>query len=202
MDIGKWAGSRHKSAQLRMIKISITGPESSGKSALCEWLSIRIKNSIAIPEVARIYLEAKKNGYKYVPEDLINITIQSENAIEDAIKKNKAVVINDSDFYIMRIWWEEVYKTKNEFIRTRSSDINFDVYILCEPDLPWEYDPLRENEHDRYRLYEIYKRTLSEDNRKVIYANGQDDLRFENVLTELKKLFPQLNIKNSTQKRS
>lgn len=178
-----------------MIKISITGPESSGKSALSFWLADHIKNSVAIPEVARLYLEARETGYKYVQQDLININLQSIIAIEEAKNNSPQVIINDSDFYVTQIWWEEVFKTENDFIRSCSLEINFDAYILCEPDLPWEYDPLRENEHDRYRLYELYKNVLKKDNRKVIYASGHDELRFENTLIELQKLFPQLSLK-------
>ena len=33
-------------------------------------------------------------------------------------------------------------------------------YLLCPPDLPWEADPLRENPHDRERLYDLYRRRL------------------------------------------
>jgi len=178
-----------------MIKISITGPESSGKSVLCEWLADRMLNAIAIPEVARVYLEAREPGYNYTKEDLIKITEQSKTNLENVVKTNPKVVINDSDFYIMRIWWEEVYKTENQFINALSKDLYFDVYVLCEPDLPWVYDPLRENEHDRYRLYEIYKNALHGDNRKVIVANGLDEKRFVKVIEELKELFPHLQTK-------
>ena len=178
-----------------MIKISITGPESSGKSALCEWLAERIPNSVAIPEVARIYLEEKGSGYKYDKSDLLEITAESINAFEKAIKSSAEVVINDNDFYIMYIWWKEVYKEENKFIRKLCSEINFDFYMLCEPDIPWEYDPLRENEHDRYRLYDQYINILELDQRNVILVNGLDELRFEAALENLLQLFPQLKTK-------
>jgi nicotinamide riboside kinase len=28
--------------------------------------------------------------------------------------------------------------------------------LLCSPDIPWEPDPLRENPHDRDRLFQVY----------------------------------------------
>jgi hypothetical protein len=67
--------------------------------------------------------------------------------------------------------------------------------MLCEPDIPWEYDPLRENEHDRYRLYDQYKNILELDQRIVIKVNGLDELRFEDALNNLLQLFPQLKTK-------
>ena len=32
-----------------------------------------------------------------------------------------------------------------------------DYYLLCYPDIPWEYDPQRENPNDRVELFEIYR---------------------------------------------
>ncbi len=32
--------------------------------------------------------------------------------------------------------------------------------FLCRPDIPWEPDPLRENPHDRDRLFDIWEREL------------------------------------------
>ena len=43
-----------------------------------------------------------------------------------------------------------------------------DLYILCFPDIPWEFDPQRENPHDRLNLFNIYKRKI--EGLKVDYA--------------------------------
>ena len=53
-----------------MNKIIITGPESSGKTTLCENLSQHFKLSFS-KEFARFYLE--KNGGNYNQSDLLEI---------------------------------------------------------------------------------------------------------------------------------
>ena len=34
------------------------------------------------------------------------------------------------------------------------------IYVLCKPDIPWEEDPLRENEDDRDKLFVRYEQLL------------------------------------------
>ena len=56
-----------------MKKIVVIGPESSGKSTLCQDLSAYFKSSY-LPEYARIYLE--NNGSQYTYQDVLKITAE------------------------------------------------------------------------------------------------------------------------------
>src|SRR6478735_12408960 len=60
-------------------KIVVIGPESTGKSTLCEQLAQRF-NASWCPEYAREYLS--RNGVKYGYDDLLKIT-QGQLAMED-----------------------------------------------------------------------------------------------------------------------
>lgn len=179
-----------------MIRISVTGPESTGKTELSLWLTERIFGSVLVPEVAREYLELKGTSYRYTKEDLLAITEQSVSLLNEKIVLSPKVLISDTDHYVMHIWWDEVYGETNTFIRELARTTDFDVYLLCLPDLPWQYDPLRENEYDRDRLFERYRNVLQEDNRKTILVRGEGMERFNHVLKELKQLFPQIQLKD------
>jgi nicotinamide riboside kinase len=37
-----------------------------------------------------------------------------------------------------------------------------DYYLLCKPDMPWEPDPLRQNENDRDMLFDKYESKIKE----------------------------------------
>jgi nicotinamide riboside kinase len=52
------------------------------------------------------------------------------------------------------------------------------IYLLCKPDLKWEYDPQRENEFDREKIFNIYKKELISLGHKfcVIKGNNRLDL--------------------------
>jgi nicotinamide riboside kinase len=59
---------------------------------------------------------------------------------------------------------------------------SYDLYLLCDVDLPWEPDPLREHPDSRKYLFDLYRKELDE--RKLNYrvVSGLDDARFKNAL--------------------
>jgi nicotinamide riboside kinase len=146
--------------------IVFTGPESSGKSTMAEDLS-REMYLPCVPECARLYMRDKRD---YVQEDLYRIAIMQE-AYEAQI--SSALVLCDTDLLTLYIWMVEVYGLCDlNWLSTLS--LANKHYLLCTPDVPWEYDPLRENPHDRDRLYDVYKDTLDMLKLRYTVISGND----------------------------
>ena len=156
-----------------MFKIAITGPESTGKSTLAEKLA-RHFNVDYIPEYSRTYLENFEGQY--------HLTLEEE-------KKNPEILIADTETIVCKIWVEYVFKHSNETIDNILEQQNFDLYLLCDIDLPWVYDPLRENPNleERKELFEIYKNTLTKMNVPFGIVRGSDEERVGNALEIIKK---------------
>ncbi len=144
-------------------KIVVIGPESTGKSTLCEQLALHY-GSRWCPEYAREYLV--QNGRNYGFNDLLTIA-QGQLAQEDAIT-NKVIAAGgtgtvplfiDTDMYVMKVWCEFVFSKCHRFILDQIGERNYDLYLLCNIDLPWIKDDLREypDLHTRKKLYQIYK---------------------------------------------
>mgnify|MGYP001263035489 FL=1 len=74
----------------------------------------------------------------------------------------------DTDLLTLQIWCEYKYNKCHELIKKELLERLPDLYLLCFPDIPWEFDPQRENPHDRFNLFNIYKRKMEE--LKVDYA--------------------------------
>ena len=36
------------------------------------------------------------------------------------------------------------------------------MYLVCSPNIPWEYDPQRENPNNRVELFDIYLKKINE----------------------------------------
>ena len=53
----------------------------------------------------------------------------------------------------------------------------YDLWLLCKPDLPWEPDPLRENPDDRERLFERYEELLDQLGKPYAVISGAGELR-------------------------
>jgi NadR type nicotinamide-nucleotide adenylyltransferase len=138
-------------------KIVVVGPESTGKSSLCEQLAIQYHTSW-VPEYAREYL--LKLGRPYHYEDLLTIA-QGQLAQEDRITASLKMpfVFIDTDMYVMKVWCEFVFGKCHPFILEEIVRRKYDTYLLCNTDLPWIADELREypDLESREQLYHMYK---------------------------------------------
>lgn len=175
-----------------MIRIAITGPECCGKSTLCEWLSERIFDARVVKEYAREYLVAKGSNYQYNQQDVLTIARRTSDLLSKAFKSSSDALIVDTDFYVLDIWWRERFGESNEEILSMKETFDFDLYLICQPDIPWENDPLRENTEDRDRLFAMYVEDLFNDGKTVEIVKGSGDERMERVLQKILMRFPNL----------
>ncbi len=149
-------------------KIVILGPESTGKSTLCEQLAQHYE-TMWCPEFAREYLLTNGTNYEY--EDLLTIA-RGQLALEDeyssTLERNSLPMMEegghlplfiDTDMYVMKVWSEFVFGKCHRFILDQIGERKYDLYLLCNTDLPWVEDELRDYPelHTRKKLYSIYK---------------------------------------------
>ena len=139
----------------KSVKIAITGPESSGKSTISNWLSQQI-NGTYCEEFARSYLTDK---ISYGQQDLVEITKGQLEIWANADPKKH--LIADTELIVIEIWSRWKYKNCDDLITSQIMKQDFDLYFLCKPDIPWIYDPLRESPNEREELYKIYYDTLT-----------------------------------------
>jgi len=161
-----------------MKRIVITGPESSGKTTLAADLAAHF----GVPwvrEMARSYLEARQRiegSSGYQEEDLLRIArlqLETEDRTEALISPDALpLLVIDTDLITIRIWGEEKYGRSDPWIVERTEQRPYDLWLLCAPDMPWEADPLRENPHDRDRLFEVYERTLLKLGKPYVVLGG------------------------------
>ncbi len=168
-------------------KIVVLGPESTGKSTLCAELA-KHYNTSWCPEYARQFLN--ENGTKYSYEDLLTIA-KGQLAGEDAHVENASdLLIIDTDMYVMKVWCEYVFNNCHPFILEQINSRKYDAYLLCDIDLPWTADEMREypNEEPRRELFTIYKELLINQNTPWGIVRGTGDARTQNAVALIKEL--------------
>jgi NadR type nicotinamide-nucleotide adenylyltransferase len=165
-----------------MIKIAITGPESTGKSWLAEQLAIHYL-TVWVPEYAREFLS--KTGGRYDYEDILAIAKGQLSSEEEMTDKVSGILFCDTEFLVTWIWCEVKYGNVHSFIEESAKNHRYDLYLLCNIDLPWEFDPLREHPDMRQKLFEMYKHKLEllNVNFRVISGTGRD--RLEGAIYEI-----------------
>lgn len=163
----------------KSLRIVLTGPESSGKTELANSLSKYFKMPF-VPEYAREYLNKKNKEYDL--SDLLKI-----NNAQTKIQKvtDGEMVFWDTDIITIIIWAKEKFNTKNEIFEKSLKENVPHFYLLCNPDLDWEQDDLRENPNDRYRLLREYQSILTK--RRIPYAHiqGKGKIRLANAIDSI-----------------
>ena len=136
------------------MKIAITGPECAGKTTLAKLLGRKL-NAYVVEEYARAYL-----GNLNRPYQSHDVEIIAENQFIHNNKSTPKTLIADTEMLVCKVWYEEKFNLASNRINQLFSKQEFDLYLLCKPDLPWEHDKLRENPTDRDRIFIIYKKLL------------------------------------------
>lgn len=182
-------GSHNATLAPQVRKVTIVGPESSGKTTLCKALAEHY-DAPWVEECARGYLENQGGRYEERDLELIasaqhDIEILEMNRAWEAHKERYRVLrpefdpfeeqervlepvkypelpllLCDTDMITVRIWSVEKYGRCDPRIIKLCEEWPYDYWLLCRPDIPWEPDPLRENPNDRDRLFAAYEAML------------------------------------------
>lgn len=173
-----------------MYKVAIIGPESTGKSSLSQQLAAHF-DGVFVPEYARAYLT--EHGVRYKYEDLIIIS-EGQVALEDKLLRenaDKPIAFIDTEQTVMRVWSEFVFNKCENKILDRAARQHYDLYLLCNTDLPWTQDEMREypNEESRVRLYHHYLDALMFQETPFFIVRGQCEERINNAIQFVKKFF-------------
>lgn len=166
--------------------ISITGPESTGKSSLARELAVRY-DTLYVEEFARKYLT--ELGRSYVREDILKIA-QGQYALEEEKKKHaRNYLFCDTDMIVCKIWSRFKYGKVDPWIEEMVESHRYDLYLLCDIDLPWEDDPLREHPQRRNALFDLYLYELKRLKAPFGVVSGSGRERIENAISIIGKTF-------------
>ena len=96
----------------------------------------------------------------------------------------------DTDMYVMKVWCEYVFNNCHPFILEKINERKYDAYLLCDIDLPWTADEMREypNEEHRKELFTIYKETLINQKTPWGIVGGTGVERTQNAIAFIEKL--------------
>ena len=182
-------------------KIVIIGPESTGKSSLCKLLAEHY-NTEWCPEFARDYLLYHGKNYKYADLEIIaKGQIELEEKFASIVQETpqnfadnqteKKLLFIDTDMYVMKVWCEYVFGKCHQFILNEIVTRQYDLYLLCNTDLPWKQDELREypEEKPRLELFNIYKDILINQNVPWAQINGDYAARLQTAIETINETF-------------
>ena len=165
-------------------RIAIVGPESTGKSDLCKSLSKHYKD-IWVPEFARAYLRGIDREYDY--DDLLRIAQgqkESEDILSNAARK---MLFCDTSLLTIKIWSEFKYGKCDCWVLDTLEQQKYSLALLCNIDMPWQEDALRENPNDREELLEIHKKELKYYEQEYVVVSGIGEERTNSAIDHIEE---------------
>ncbi|GAO27588.1 AAA family ATPase [Geofilum rubicundum] len=169
--------------------IVITGAESSGKSTLTGQLS-KVFAGMGVFEYARDYVERLKRPYQ---QKDVETVAKRQLYFACKIRKDHAnsdiFVFFDTFLIVTKIWLEEVYHNSPIWLNQAIIDNKPDLVLLCEPDLEWQADGVRENSDKRDYLFHRYRKELEYYQIPYSIVNGKGDKRLQLAVQSIHNKF-------------
>lgn len=164
-----------------MTRIAITGPESTGKS----WLTAQLAAFYQVPfvpEYSREYLDQLCRPYTY--PDILTIAQGQLKAEEElAAKSDAPLLFSDTDLLVTFIWCQVKYGKVHPWIMEKLKSHRYHHYLLCDIDLAWQPDPLREHPHRRKEIFALYVKALEHHGFPFTIVRGEGETRLMHAVT-------------------
>ncbi len=164
-------------------KVCLVGAESTGKTTLAQLLAEHFQTEW-VEEKARALIDA---AGAFHPGLLSRITWVQEEAVRQAGIKARRWLFVDSDFITTRFYARKL--AGSEWIppwtpllqRTHA----YDLYLFCEPDIPYALDPQRSPTDERALDSSIFWEEYQKTGIPMVRVRGVNELRLQNALKAL-----------------
>jgi NadR type nicotinamide-nucleotide adenylyltransferase len=163
-----------------MIRICLTGVESSGKSMLAPRLAACF-GGVVVPEYGRTYAET--HGTDFTTADLHRIAeghIATRRAAEQA---RPPLIIEDTDIVLTAAWAEMLFGAADPALEAIPATA--DLYLLFSPDMPWIADGTRlfGTAERRARFHALIVTGLDRRGIRPVLIEGDWEQRYESAVT-------------------
>ena len=168
-----------------MIRVVLTGSESTGKSTLAEQLAARY-GAECVPEFVRGFAERKGAPIEYSDHGAI---ARGQIALEDEhIARAGRLVVQDTDLLSTVVYCRHYFGACPPWIEESAHARRPDLYLLCEIDLPWVADGVRDRGHLREEMQQQFRDTAMASGAAVAIVTGVGESRLERAVEAIDAL--------------
>lgn len=166
--------------------IALTGAESTGKSTLAEALAKHYKVPF-VPEFAREYIRNLHGNYSFA--DVEFIARKQIEQYSQLLQEQHSVIILDTWLLITKVWFEVVYQRVPDWLEASIQHYRIDLFLVCDTDLPWEPDDVRENGgENRIKLQQRYINEIRKHHFQFELIQGSGEKRTQNAIQIIDEL--------------
>jgi nicotinamide riboside kinase len=172
-----------------ILKITLFGPESTGKTTLAIQLAEHFETAW-VPEFARDYLQGKwdKTGQICSVDDMLPIAYGQTQLENESLSKANKFLFCDTNLMVTKVFSEVYYNFCDPAIAKAARKHEYDLFFLTDIDVPWEKDDLRDKPEGREAVFKAFKQALIDNKKPFIVLSGDKESRLKNAITILEQL--------------
>ena len=144
-----------------MKRVVVTGSECTGKTTLAGDLA-RQFGTVCVAEYAREYLDRKvaTTGLPLDERDVEPIARGQIAAEDRGAATAKRLLVLDTDLVSTTVYARHYYGACPAWIDQAARDRRGDLYLLCDIDVPWVADSVRDRPHHREHIHALFVEAL------------------------------------------
>ena len=166
-----------------MLRVCVTGPESTGKTTLAGEIALALDTE-CVPEAARIY--AERVGPALTASDVEPIAREHIALADAAAERVRAsggnVVVLDTDLLSTVVYAQYYYEFSSPWLESKERARRADLYLLCDVDVPWIADAVRDRPANREEMLELFRSALEHPGARYEFVTGDLDARLQTAL--------------------
>jgi NadR type nicotinamide-nucleotide adenylyltransferase len=159
----------------RVIRVVLTGSESTGKTTLA-WRLATHYGAEHVPEFVRGFAEKKGGVISFSDHGPI---AQGQIALEDEhLARASRLVVQDTDLLSTVVYCEHYFGHCPAWIVDAAKARRPDLYLLCEIDLEWIPDGVRDRGHMRESMQQLFRDAVLASGVPTATVTGRGNERF------------------------
>jgi nicotinamide riboside kinase len=162
-----------------LLRVCVTGPESTGKTTLARRLAAW-SGTEWVPEASRAYAERK--GSELRASDVTPIAhehlIVARLGAERARERGARLLVLDTDLLSTVVYSRHYYDAAPRWLARAERAHRADLYLLCDVDVPWVPDGVRDRPLDRDGMLELFRHALARRRAATVLIRGDWSTRW------------------------
>jgi NadR type nicotinamide-nucleotide adenylyltransferase len=155
-----------------VIRVCVTGPESTGKTTLATRLAEWARADV-VPEASRRYAERTTGELRLAD---VSPIAREHIALAEAARGPLAVI--DTDLLSTVLYSRHYYGAVPRWILRAEHDRRADLYLLCDVDVPWVPDGVRDRPSNRDEMFALFRDALARRKARTVVIRGDWERRW------------------------
>lgn len=168
-----------------MKRVVLTGSESTGKTTLAVRLAAHYGVEY-VPEFVRDFAARKDGPIEFSDHGPI---ARGQMALEDEYAaRARTLLFQDTNLLSTVVYCGHYFGQRPAWIVDAARERRPDLYLLCEIDLPWVADGIRDRGDRREEMQQLFRDAVAESGAPFAVVEGQGDARLDAAVTAVDRI--------------